>query len=101
MHYAYMLCASKSSAAATRPGCAVARQRLRLELVNAAAEHQLLRRQAEEEPRRVPPLAIAAPEPEVEVVLVRRLVLREPDVAVDAHDRSVHARLGVEVGIDL
>src|SRR5262249_38634900 len=56
--------------------------------------------QPEEEARRVPALAIAGPEPHVQVVLVRRLVLRETDVAVDAHDRSVHARLDLDLRLD-
>src|SRR6185312_15273539 len=79
---------------------AVALELVPVEAIHADAEIDPGRADAEPEAGRLPGLAVAGPEPEVEMVLVGPLVLGKADVAVDALDRAVDLRLEADVGRD-
>ena len=72
------------------------REHVLLEMVHAGAVADPVRLDPQEEARAAAARPVALPEPQVEVGLVRALVGREARVAVDAQDRAVDARVGVD-----
>src|SRR5438105_4788387 len=82
-------------------GLSIFLQQLRVEHVEARAEHQRLCVKRPVVADGFTALRGTLPEPQVEVVLVGTLVLGESDVAVDPPDRAVDARFRADRWIEL
>jgi hypothetical protein len=66
------------------------------ELVHPATEQHGLAGQSKEDTGRIPTAMATAPEPAVQVSLVRRFIVTEADVAIDPEERAVHSRVILE-----
>ena len=63
--------------------------------MQASACHKTIRHYSQIKPGRLPSMLLTLPKPQIERGFLRAFVLGKPDIAIDAKDRTIHPRFGI------